>query len=149
MENYSLALRKERALSYNVVLLNLFVSFLMLTPFAAAINRNTSGNFRIISDSSGRSLCPVDSSSVSFSSDQLAIAFPGSGKHPPGEILCAWKCAKDVNCTSFNWKSGSGRCELYYYTPTNCSYSCGCLHFEVGATHTDLIKIISCSINYV
>src|SRR6218665_45343 len=141
MENYSLGLRKERALSYNIVLFNLFVSFLMITPFAAAINRNTSSNFRILYDSSGRRLCPIHSSSASFSSDQLAVAFPGSGKNHPGEILCAWKCSNDVNCTRFNWKSGSGRCELYYTTPTNCSYSCGCVHFEVGTMHFEVVAI--------
>src|SRR6218665_476144 len=132
MRKYRFVLIKEHSFPYSVSLLKLFVSFLMVTTFEASITQKTQGNFRILYDSSGRSLCPIDSSSASFSSDQLAVAFPGSRTHHPGEMLCAWKCTNDVNCTSFNWKIGSGRCELYYYTPTNCSYSCGCLHFEVG-----------------
>lgn len=133
MKDYHFASRREHLFSNSVIWRNIFFSFLTWTTYAAAIFPKTPSNFRVRYDSNGRSLCPIiDCPSVSFSSSQLAIAFPTSPVHIPGEIQCAWKCTNDLNCTCFNWKGQSGQCELYYYTPANCSYSCGCLHFEVS-----------------
>src|SRR5688572_7090133 len=110
----------------------LFAVVLFLESHSATAISNTPSSFGLLSDSSEQSLRAMDFASVSFSSDQLTASFPSDRLLSLSEILCAWKCTNDLNCTCFNWKRNVGRCELFYCKPTTFASTCGCLHFEVS-----------------
>jgi len=75
----------------------------------------------------GTVTCALDKPSLVIPLDQLSN---GDTCVAPG-ALCALQCLQDPDCTNYNYRNDP-TCEIYHYTPTNCSSVTGCYHAEVS-----------------
>src|SRR6218665_64542 len=76
----------------------------------------------------GTVTCALDKPSLVIPLDQLSN---GDTCVAPG-ALCALQCLQDSDCTNYNYRNDPRTCEIYHYTPTNCSSVIGCYHAEVS-----------------
>lgn len=80
-------------------------------------------------------LCADEVPSVILDADQLSNATMNSSYYSNSctsfGVLCSWECASDPGCTSFNYREDVRSCELFHYTPSNCSVTPGCSHLQV------------------
>src|SRR6218665_1323900 len=88
--------------------------------------------FRILQASNGTELCDVDTPTAVFSVSELKESSVGIIGCAPPKALCAWKCMKDGNCISYNWKDDSQLCELFQQPPENCAVVSRCTYYQVG-----------------
>src|SRR6218665_1956710 len=75
----------------------------------------------------GTVTCALDKPSLVIPLDQLSDV---DSCIAPG-ALCALQCLQDPDCTNYNYRNDP-TCEIYHYTPTNCSSVTGCYHAEVS-----------------
>ena len=76
----------------------------------------------------------LDGVSTPCASDKPACSFKvraGRLDTSASGVECAQRCTTDVDCVYFNYKSDVGLCELYDWTPRNCSNQSGCSLFVV------------------
>src|SRR6218665_593798 len=105
--------------------LQIVVGHLLLTM-------SCSRSFRAATDSTGSALCATQRPSVVYDITQLDLPPINSEAAPPPSALCSWKCSRESDCISFNWKAATGKCELFNYVPSQCGISCNCIHYEVS-----------------
>lgn len=101
-----------------------------------------SRSFRKTTDSNGYVLCATQQPSVVYDVSQMdlpPINFD-SASPPPPSALCSWKCSREPDCISFNWKVTTGECELFYSVPTECGISCDCVHYEVSVVLYNIVQ---------
>src|SRR5688572_2152042 len=112
---------------------NVFLAF-CLRICAVTSQRSSYGwqqnRFRVMRASNGTELCAVDPPSMVFNVSQLNGSLVNGGCAPP-KALCAWKCTKDLDCTSYNWRDDIEMCELYYYPPFSCAIVNSCSFYQV------------------
>jgi len=91
----------------------------LLAIFIYAEAANFAKFFKYTQTLNGTAMCALDQPSLVIPFDQL---FPlPSGSCSPVGVRCAYQCALDPDCTNFNHKTDKRKCELFYYTPKNCS----------------------------
>jgi len=85
-------------------------------------------HFVSVKDSDGINLCPIDSSSSSYSQPLIrGASFQ--------RILCAEQCTAQINCTAFTLSEGLTQCGLYDYIPRNYIIQPNgqdCISYRVG-----------------
>lgn len=113
------------SIRYNIISKTLFI-------FAILWGTTVMKSYKKTQCSNGTVVCAEGSPTATIPLDQL-YAIPSSSKSclSPA-VLCAWQCDQDLNCTNFNYKYYSGTCEMFHYTPTDCSITSGCHHVQVG-----------------
>lgn len=94
---------------------------------------STSRNFQMTSMSNGSQVCSDDKPSVTLYLSELPSLDSMSNSCLPPSVRCSWECANVPECTNFNYETDPGRCELFYYTSTNCSVVSGCGHFQASS----------------
>ena len=83
-------------------------------------------------DPDGTVTCALDEPSLVIPLDQLyQLLSNGDSCVAPG-ALCASQCARDPDCTSYNYRAHIRVCAFFHYTPTTCSPVVGCYHAEVS-----------------
>jgi len=90
------------------------------------------------SNENGSVVCATEEPSLVFELHQLAVQSTGPTCVPLG-IYCAWKCSLEPNCTNFNYREDTKRCELFSYMPSNCTSIQFCTHSEVGLIFKNLL----------
>ena len=79
----------------------------------------------------GTAVCAIEEPTVVIAFDQLSLLSGHFNACVPSAAQCALQCTRDDNCTNYNYREDLGRCELFHYTPTNCSVTPGCNHIQV------------------
>src|SRR6218665_223106 len=87
--------------------------------------------FTRTSNENGTVMCATDEPSLVFGVHQLAVQSTEATCVPLG-MYCAWKCNMESNCTNFNYREDTKRCELFFYTPSNCTSIQFCSHEQAS-----------------
>src|SRR5688572_17098238 len=107
---------------------NTFLFLLIILIYAEAVNASKS--FKYTQNLDEAVMCALDQPSLVIPFDQLP-PLP-SGSCSPNGVRCAWQCTLDPDCTNFNYREDERRCELFRYTPNNCSMLQECRHLQVS-----------------
>lgn len=100
----------------------------------SVVTSSSTSLFKMATNASGAILCAAETPSIVCNVSDLQTTLSSSSsatcRPVPGAVLCSWKCRKQQNCVSFNWKSTSQQCELFTYAPSGCLSVPGCTHYE-------------------
>src|SRR6218665_2607805 len=96
----------------------------------------------------GTAVCAIDKPTVVIAFDQLSLLSGDSNVCVPPAVQCALQCTRDESCTNFNYRDDPGQCELFHYTPTNCTIQPGCNHIQVDSRHISLTYVIYINYNF-
>src|SRR6218665_1866598 len=88
-------------------------------------------SFTRTSNENGTVMCATEDPSLVFGVHQLSVQSTGATCVPLG-MYCAWKCNMESNCTNFNYREDIKRCELFFYTPSNCTSIQFCSHEQAS-----------------
>lgn len=121
-------------MSYDLIGRLLWLIIIEGLPMAECQMIRNIGKFEpVTSWLNGLPLCAADVPTIAVPVDSLVgIPLP-----VPNDVRCGFACTGFSNCTSFNYVvSPVALCELYTFTPRNCTSSLtsgsNCRHFEVG-----------------
>jgi len=114
-----------------------FIRLLLTMVFITGESRTDS--FVKTTDVNGTVMCATEEPSLVYDLNQLSVQSHGVTCVPPG-VYCAWKCNLEQNCTNFNYIENIKRCELFFYTPSNCTSTQFCSHEQANA-HIAIIQL--------
>ena len=105
-------------------------AFVLVLPTTSASNSDSF--LAVLNSTDGQALCAVGQPSNVFTIEgSTQISNPNS-PCIPDSVRCSWMCRKDPNCTSFNHRSDSRRCEFFIGRPNLCSEQDQCTLFRVS-----------------
>jgi len=96
-------------------------------------------SFTKTSQENGTVMCATEEPSLVFEPHQLTVQSTEATCVPLG-MYCAWKCSLEPNCTNFNYREDTNRCELFFYSPSNCTSIQFCTHSEVRLIFQNLLR---------
>lgn len=84
-------------------------------------------------DADGQPLCAADAANASTSVRALAAMHAGAlPSTVPPSAQCAWRCAHDDPCRSFNLVGlDTLECQFYYFAPAACQPRRNCIYYKV------------------
>lgn len=134
---------RERRLQYYV--------FCSLFQWHGTIIAHGLMSFEPVSHDNGSAYCAVDVPTTVFPVSDI-VGIPDA---VPDAVRCGYACTGFVNCTSYNHKIGittasnfnswDSVCELFTFTPHNCTTllrSTNCVHYQVGEPFLDLDQFL-------
>jgi len=126
-------LTSNSALIKNLDFLRLIFAVVFIT------GKSNTESFVKTTDVTGTVMCATEKPSLAFEPQKLAVQSTGT-TCVPLEIYCAWKCNLEPNCTNFNYREDVKRCELFFYSPSNCTSIQFCDHKQAN-THTAITHL--------